>query len=120
MPDGRIAGGGPGARLSPGSPLSRYEGSKPAYHINEAHVLGPKYNPNKTPLPNDAKDVFKTAVPDSSTNPKNWFGLNRDGVVYRFSNANDGTAHFSGRGDVGNGIRNISPYALERLRRLQQ
>jgi hypothetical protein len=34
-----------------------------------------------------------------------------------FSGANDGTAHFSGMEGVGDGIRNITDYALQRLGR---
>jgi len=93
----------------------RYDGPKPKYHVNDAHVPGPKFNPDKTPLPNDAKDVFKKAVPSSPIDPKSWFGLNEEGAVYRYSDANDGTAHFSGRSDSGDGSKNITKYALNRL-----
>jgi RHS repeat-associated protein len=99
----------------PVSGIQRYDGPKPQYHVNEAHVPGPKFNPKKTPLPSDAKEVFKKAVPDSPTNPRNWFGANEDGSIYRFSGSN-GEAHFSGRSDVSPGVRNITPYALERLK----
>ena len=54
------------------------------------------------------------AVPDDATDPKNWFGLNTDGQIYRFS-AGDGRAHFSGIDGVGPGIGNITPYAEQRL-----
>lgn len=95
--------------------LPRFEGQKPEYHVNEAHVPGPRFNPNKEPIPNDAADVFKRAVPDAPVNAKNWFGKNADGTIYRFSNANDGTAHFSGSNQTSSGIRNITDYALQRL-----
>ena len=45
----------------------------------------------------------------------NWYGKNDAGQIYRFSNANDGTAHFSGIDGVGDGINNITPYARARL-----
>jgi hypothetical protein len=57
-------------------------------------------------------------VPDSSSEARHWFGKNNDGIIYKFSNANDGTAHFSGRSDVGDGIKNLTQYAKERLRDL--
>jgi hypothetical protein len=66
-------------------------------------------------LPNDAEEVFRNAVPDDPISPRNWFGQNADGTVYRFSNGNDGTAHFSGMEGVGDGIPNITRYARERL-----
>ncbi|NJN12672.1 MAG: hypothetical protein HC815_33845 [Richelia sp. RM1_1_1] len=95
--------------------ICRFDGPKPKYHVNPAHVLGPKFNPKKTLLPDDAEEVFKKAVPDSATEPRNWYGVNEDGVIYRFADANDGTAHFSGRSDIGDGIRNITDYAKKRL-----
>ena len=96
----------------------RYDGPKPKYHVNPAHVKhSPSYNPKKTPLPNDAADVFKNAVPDDPSIPKNWYGRNDDGKIYRFSNGNDGTAHFSGIDGEGDGTRNMKSYAKQRLER---
>jgi RHS repeat-associated protein len=99
-----------------GGRLPRYEGKKPSYHVNEAHVKGsPKYNPHKEPLPADAEEVFKTAVPDQAVGAKNWFGRNKKGVTYRFSNGANGTAHFSGSDASKDGIRNFTQYAEDRL-----
>lgn len=42
-------------------------------------------------------------------------GRNVDGRIYRFSGSNDGAAHFSGIDGGGDGIRNITPYARQRL-----
>jgi hypothetical protein len=96
--------------------LDRFDGAKPKYHVNEAHVKGSsKFNPKKEPLPKDAAEVYQKAVPDSPTKPKNWYGKSSEGTVYRFSNANNGTAHFSGSSASKDGIRNIPDYALERL-----
>ena len=96
--------------------LPRYSGVKPKYHVNEAHVKGSTtFNPKKTPLPDDAADVYKKAVPDNPVGAKHWYGMNKDGSIYRFSNANDGTMHFSGRSDVGDGVRSITKYAKQRL-----
>ena len=99
------------------SKLSRFKRSKPSYHVNPQHVPGQGLKPGKTPLPRDAESVFKNAIPDDPIDPKNWYGTNTDGQIYRFSGSNDGTAHFSGIEGVGDGIRNITPYALKRLGR---
>jgi hypothetical protein len=95
--------------------LRRYDGPKPTYTINEQHVPGPNYNPNKTPLPPDAELVFTRAVPNDPDAPRAWFGKNDQGQIYRFSADSNGTAHFSGIAGVGNGTRNLSPYSLMRL-----
>jgi hypothetical protein len=71
--------------------------------------------PGKTPLPNDARNVFKNAVPNDPTNPTAWFGRNADGQIYRYSLGSDGTAHFSGIHGVGDGTRNITRYVFDRL-----
>jgi RHS repeat-associated protein len=97
--------------------LPRFDGPKPTYEVNSAHVPGQGLrasNP-KTPLPADAEAVFKKAVPDAPIDPKNWYGKNADGGVYRFSGAG-GKAHFSGINGVGSGTRNITGYAEGRLR----
>jgi len=59
--------------------------------------------------------VFRHAVPDSDLNARHWYGKNAEGKIYRFSNSNDGTVHFSGIDGVGDGIRNITEYARRRL-----
>ena len=118
--------GGAGAKIPPGKPPiassaagpPRYNGKKPSYGMNPAHdPRSPLFNSNKTPLPSDAEEVFKNAVPDDPVSPRNWFGQNADGEIYRFSNTGDGTVHFSGREGWGPGLRNITDYALDRLGR---
>jgi len=105
-----------GLRIGPkGGRLSRFDGPKPAYHVNEAHVPGRGLRPGKTPLPADAEDVFKNAVPSEANTPKAWFGKNPDGEIYRYSLGNDGTAYFSGIEGVGEGTRNLTQYAAQRL-----
>ena len=48
----------------------RYDGPKPSYTVNDAHVPGKRgFNPRKTPLPSDAEDVFQNAVPNDAQNP---------------------------------------------------
>lgn len=105
-----------GMKANPLGKLPRYEGPKPSSHVNPAHVPGQRgFNPAKTPLPGDAEDVFARAVPNDPTNPSAWFGKNADGQIYRYSLGNDGTAHFSGIDGVGDGIRNLTKYAIERM-----
>lgn len=79
---------------------------------------GPRLHPNKEILPDDAADVYMTAVPDAADGARNWYGKNADGIIYRFSNAGDGTAHFSGSSATQDGIRNITDYARARLEEL--
>ena len=99
--------------------LPRYDKAKPSYHINPAHLPGPTFNKSKTPLPDDAEEVFRRAVPDNPENARHWYGLTDDGEIYKFHNANDGTAHFSARGNFGDGVRGITPYARGRLNELR-
>jgi RHS repeat-associated protein len=101
--------------LSECAKLERYDGPKPKYAENPAHIPGKGLRPGKTPLPTDAEQVFKNAVPNDPVNPTAWFGKNSNGQIYRFSSSNDGTAHFSGIDGVGDGTRNLTNYALDRL-----
>lgn len=111
--DGKGRGCGPSANeVNP----QRYDGPKPGYEVNPQHDPSKGLRPGKTPLPSDADAVFKTAVPDSATNPRNWYGMNSQGQIYRYSGSN-GVVHYSGTEGVGDGIRNITDYALRRLGR---
>ncbi len=114
------AGGGVlykgGKLLKSSGKLQRYDGPKPTYHVNDAHVPGRRgFHRGKTPLPDDAEKVFQNAVPNDPVNPTAWFGKNKDGEIYRFSLSNDGTAHFSGIDGVGDGVRNLTQYAIDRM-----
>jgi hypothetical protein len=101
--------------------LPWYKGRKPRYVVNPAHVPNsPLFNPRKTPLPADAATVFGRAVPDDPLNPDNWYGINDQGQIYRYSEDWNGEAHFSGIDDVGDGLPHISKYARERLQRLRE
>jgi hypothetical protein len=94
---------------------NRYQGRKPDYEVNDAHVPGrPGFRQNKTPLPNDAQMVYRTAVPGDPMNPTTWWGLNSQGQIYRYS-VSGNTAHFSGIDGVGDGTRNLTNYARQRL-----
>jgi hypothetical protein len=97
--------------------LPRFDGQKPNYVVNPQHVA-PNLAPGKTPLPDDAAEVYRTAIPDDPVNPRHWYGKNANGHIYRFSNSGDGTVHFSGIDSVGKGIRSITRYAKMRLGRL--
>ena len=101
--------------VAPDGGLPRFDGPKPTYVVNDAHVPGRGLRPGKTPLPSDAQQVFKSAVPGDPIEPGAWFGKNGDGAIYRFSLGNDGTAHFSGIDGVGDGLRNLTIYARTRL-----
>jgi RHS repeat-associated protein len=104
-----------GGAASATGKLARYDGAKPSYSVNPSHVPGRTLRPGKTQLPNDAADVFKGAVPNDPNNPTAWFGKNADGQIYRYSLGGDGSAHFSGIHGVGDGTRNITRYAIDRL-----
>jgi hypothetical protein len=112
-----LRGGGSAASPSGGAKLPRFNGPKPKYHVNPAHVPGRglRRANAKTPLPADAEQVFADAVPNHPTDPTAWFGKNADGQIYRFSLGGDGTAHFSGIDGVGSGVRNLTQYAVDRL-----
>ena len=100
----------------PNGKIRRFDGHKPAYEVNEAHVFGPKYVIGKTPLPADAQEVFSKAIPSDPDNPSVWFAKNEAGKIYRYSLNHDKTvAHFSGIYLEGPGTRNITDYARLRL-----
>jgi hypothetical protein len=100
----------------PPDPLPRFDGQKPKYFCNPEHVRGPILRPGKTPLPPDAEDAYKRAVPDHPTDPRCWYALGAGGAVYRYSVDRNGTsAHFSGASNTFDGIRNITQYAKDRL-----
>ncbi len=87
---------------------------KPIYKSNPAHdPKSSKYNPKKTPEPENCPTVYKKSVPDDPYNPRHWWGQNDDGKFYRFSNTNDGTAHYSGTFD--RRAPEVPPYVRSRL-----
>jgi hypothetical protein len=95
--------------------VRRYEGKKPEYQVHPDRAKGADYNPRKTPVPGDAEDVYKHAVPDDPDNPRHWYGRNANGDIYQYHGSNDGFAHFSARSDVPPGIRGMTNYARGRL-----
>jgi hypothetical protein len=103
-----------GSKTAKAAKLPRFNGPKPKYAVNPAHAPG-TLHPGKTPLPADAEAAYRRAVPDHETKARHWYGRGDDGTIYRFSNSNDGTVHFSGADGVGDGIRNITDYARRRL-----
>ena len=99
--------------------LPRYNGPKPTYHENGPHLPGRRGSGrHKDRLPSDAEEVYRHAVPNSATAPRSWWGWNSQGRVYRYSSADDGTAHFSGVFDLVHGRprpANLDPYGAGRL-----
>ena len=97
--------------------LARYDGPKPKYDVNPAHQKGQRgFHPGKTPLPSDAKDVYRGAVPsgDGTTGSvRQWWGVNGDGQLYRFSDSNNGTAHFTGTFEPNH--KHVPQYVRDRL-----
>lgn len=59
--------------------------------------------------------MYKNAVPSDPTDPKAWYGKNKDGEIYKFHSSNDGTAHYSGRENDQYGLNRIPKYAKDRL-----
>jgi hypothetical protein len=67
---------------------------RPPYRSNPAHdPRNSRFNPRKTPEPEDAASVYETAVRGDM---KTWYGVGKHGVVYRYFSDNVGGAHFSG------------------------
>jgi hypothetical protein len=92
----------------------RYDGPKPKYSVHPSREKGSNYMKGiKTPLPKDAEDVYKHAIPSDGTNPRHWYGKNKDGQIYVFHNSNDGTVHFSKILDTKSS--EIPPYVRTRL-----
>jgi len=64
------------------------------YEANQAHnSRGSRYNPNKDPEPSDAEEAYKNAI--SGKNKRRFYSIGKGGI-YRYSDANNGTVHFSG------------------------
>jgi hypothetical protein len=63
----------------------------------------------------DAEQVSQGAVPNDPNNPTARFGRNSSEHIYRYSLGNNGTAPFSGIGGVGDGVYNLTQYAIDRL-----
>jgi hypothetical protein len=66
-------------------------------------------------LPGDAEEVYKKAIPGHPENPKHWYGKNEEGNIYRYSDSKDGTMHYSGQDNLGDGLRELDKYIKERL-----
>ena len=67
---------------------------RPPYQPNPAHdPKNPLFNPNKTPEPVDACDVYNTSIRGGMGT---WYGRGQNGDIYRYFSDNNGNAHFSG------------------------
>lgn len=77
---------------------------KPRYQKNLAHSGGhPGFGRHKTPEPIDASEVYDTAIWDEKLDTSNsakrtYWGLNKSGVLYRFTGLTEGNmaVHFNG------------------------
>ncbi|WP_233182425.1 RHS repeat-associated core domain-containing protein [Paenibacillus sonchi] len=84
----------PALEGSPYHPDSVAERIKPEYRANPAHDKGSSsYNPRKTPEPSDAQSVYEKSVRGDM---KTWYGVGKDGQIYRYFDDNAGGVHFSG------------------------
>ena len=83
-------------------PSDAYHGPKPKYKNDGHHdPKSPNFNKTKNVLPTDAQQVYRNCIPDhknlnKKNQPRQWWGRNKDGDYYRFSNDNFGNAHYSG------------------------
>ncbi|MCP4352056.1 MAG: RHS repeat-associated core domain-containing protein, partial [Desulfobacterales bacterium] len=67
---------------------------KPPYRANPAHDPAcSRFNPKKTPEPGDAVQVYKNSV---RSGMGEWYGIGKDGQIYRYFSDNAGGVHFSG------------------------
>jgi hypothetical protein len=95
--------------------VKRFDVPKPKYTVHPDR-LNPNYKKGiKTPLPDDAEEVFKHAIPGTNDAATHWWGKNAKGEIYKFHNSNDGTAHFSEIIDMKSSRVKIPDIVKERL-----
>jgi hypothetical protein len=75
-----------------------YHGPKSGYTNPGTHdPHSPNFVPGKTPLPVDAKAVYRRAIPDpdaTNATKQTWYGRSDDGTYYRYQGTN-GEVHFN-------------------------
>lgn len=81
------------------NPLQANGAAKPKYEINPEHL--PPVKAGKTPLPPDAEELFKKAIPDPDSGGKTWWARDAEGNYHRFQGGpprGDGSviAHWNG------------------------
>ncbi|EAA5569597.1 RHS repeat protein, partial [Salmonella enterica subsp. enterica] len=85
---------------------SPYHGRKPTYDPATHHdPSSPDFRgggSKTTPLPPDAEEVYRRAVPSDSTGKK-WYGQNSEGEFYRYQGQN-GEVHWNGREKSSRGL----------------
>ena len=92
--DTNAANVSPALKDSPYNPDVVDRRVKPDYVSNPAHDTKLSiYNPNKTPEPRDAVNVYQNSVRGSMDK---WYGVNESGDIYQFFSDNVGGAHFAG------------------------
>ncbi|WP_232533577.1 RHS repeat-associated core domain-containing protein [Salmonella enterica] len=65
-------------------------------------------------LPSNAEELYKHAIPDAEG--KHWYAMDKDGVIHRYGNSNDGKAHWNGDTSQNRGV----PVPKEVQRRFEQ
>ncbi len=100
--------------------LEDWHGPKPTY-INPGHhdPESPNFRGcggKTTPLPSDAAEVYRTAVPDPGSNGTTWWGRNSAGDYYRYQGSN-GEVHWNGTTNTSSerAIPRVPPYVRRRL-----
>ncbi|EPO2780384.1 hypothetical protein ACT7V4_004447 [Salmonella enterica subsp. enterica serovar Montevideo] len=58
--------------------------------------------------------MYKHAIPDAEG--KHWYAMDKDGVIHRYGNSNDGKAHWNGDTSQNRGV----PVPKEVQRRFEQ
>ncbi len=102
-----------------------YHGRKPAYehatHHDPSHPDFRGRGSLTTPIPADAAQVYRNAVPDPSANGRTWWGRGENGDLYRFQSTPDGKhMHWNGAtgktgGDRAIAMDNVPGYVRQRL-----
>lgn len=90
-----------------------YHGRKPRYVINPAHVPGPTFVRGKTPLPHDAEEAYRHAIPDPDG--RAWW--TKVGESYYRYQGEPHEVHFNGTFDYRNALRIVSTHTWEQLNR---
>jgi hypothetical protein len=84
----------PALKNDPYHPDAVEQRIRPHYVPNIAHDLKSSlFNFRKTPEPSNASQVYQNAV---CGNMGTWYGVGKDGNIYRFFSDNSGGVHFSG------------------------
>ncbi|MCY7361823.1 MAG: hypothetical protein LH629_07130, partial [Ignavibacteria bacterium] len=64
-------------------------------------------------IPDNAEELYQKAIPDETG--KNWYNINNDGVIHRFSRDHNGTVHWNGSEQGARGLHSIPNNVRKRL-----